>query len=57
MKVERKNPEVIIKDGRPAAVIINIDEYQEMVERLGDAELLAMIENIRGNPSEFDKSP
>ena len=56
MKVERKKPEVIIKDGRPAAVIINIDEYQEMVERLGDAELLLMIKKIRGNPPEFDKS-
>jgi len=36
MKVKGKNPEIILRDGKPAAVIIDINEYQEILERLED---------------------
>lgn len=28
-------PEIILKNGKPSAVILNIDDYQEMLEQLG----------------------
>ena len=37
-KVERRPVEIVLRDGRPAAVILDIDEYEEMLERLGAAE-------------------
>jgi PHD/YefM family antitoxin component YafN of YafNO toxin-antitoxin module len=44
MNAKRKNPEIILKDGKPRAVILDIDEYQEMLERLEDAEDLRVLE-------------
>jgi PHD/YefM family antitoxin component YafN of YafNO toxin-antitoxin module len=33
-KAKRKAPEVVLREGKPRAVILDIDEYQEMLERL-----------------------
>lgn len=55
MRVKRKNPEIILRDGKPAAVIIDIDEYQEMLERLEDAEDLRMFEEMRRKPLRFKR--
>jgi hypothetical protein len=33
----RKSPEIVYRDGKPTAVIIDINEYQEMLERLEGA--------------------
>jgi len=42
MKANKKKPEIILRDGKPRAVILDIKEYQEMLERLEDAEDLRM---------------
>ena len=55
MKAERKEPEIVLRDGRPVAVILDIDEYQEMLERLEDLEDLKMLEEMRKKPLEFKK--
>ncbi|MBM3154512.1 MAG: type II toxin-antitoxin system Phd/YefM family antitoxin [Chloroflexi bacterium] len=55
MKAKRRGPEVILRDGKPAAVIIDIDEYREMLERLEDADDLRILEEMRRNPLKFKK--
>ena len=46
MRANRKEPEIILRDGKPRAVIIDIDEYQEMLERLEDTEDLRVLEEM-----------
>ena len=55
MKVKRRNPEIILRDGKPTAVIIDIDEYQELLERLEDVEDLSVLEEMRKKPLKFRK--
>ena len=50
MRARRKNPEIVLRDGKPAAVILDIDEYQEMLERLEDVEDLKILEEMRKKP-------
>jgi PHD/YefM family antitoxin component YafN of YafNO toxin-antitoxin module len=54
-KAKRKEPEIIFRGGKPAAVIIDIDEYQEMLERLEDAEDLKILTEMRQKPLKFKK--
>ena len=53
MGAKRKNPEIVLRDGKPTAVILDIDEYQEMLERLEDAEDLRVLEEMRRSPLQF----
>lgn len=52
-KVEKRPVEIVLRDGKPAAVILDIDEYQEMLERLEDLEDLEMLEAMREKPLNF----
>lgn len=52
-KVKRKAPEIVLREGKPAAVILDIEEYQEMLERLEEAEDLRMLEEMRKKSLEF----
>jgi len=54
-KVTRRSPEIIVKDGRPRAVILDIDEYQEILERLEDIDDLKMLAEMRKKPLKFRK--
>ncbi len=54
-KAKRKEPEIILRGGKPAAVIIDIDEYQEMLERLEDAEDLKILTEMRQKSLKFKK--
>ncbi|MEJ2670712.1 MAG: type II toxin-antitoxin system prevent-host-death family antitoxin [Deltaproteobacteria bacterium] len=54
-KAKKKEPEIIFKSGKPAAVIIDIDDYQEMLERLEDAEDLKMLAEMRQKSLNFKK--
>jgi len=54
-KNKRKTPELILKDGKPSGVILDIDDYREMLERLEDAEDLRMLEQMRKKPLKFRK--
>jgi len=55
MRVKHKRPEIIVRNGKPAAVILDIEEYREMLERLEDAEDLAALEEMRREPLSFRK--
>ena len=54
-KAKKREPEIIFRGGKPAAAIIDIDDYQEMLERLGDAENLKMLAEMRQKPLKFKK--
>lgn len=55
MKPKRKEPEIILRNGKPAAVILEIDKYREMLERLEDAEDLKILMEMRKRPLRFRK--
>ncbi len=54
-KAKSKAPDIVLKDGKPAAVILDIDKYQEMLERLEDAEDLKILAQMRKKPLKFKK--
>ncbi len=54
-RAKRNKPEIILRDGKPAAVILDIDAYREMLERLEDAEDLRELEKLRSKPLRFRK--
>jgi PHD/YefM family antitoxin component YafN of YafNO toxin-antitoxin module len=35
-KTQKKAPEIVFRGGKPAAVILDIEEYRGMLERLED---------------------
>ena len=53
MKPKGKSPEIVLRNGKPTAVILDIDEYREMLERLEDVENLKALEQIRKRPLKF----
>lgn len=54
-KAKRKEPEIIFRGGKPAAVILDIDDYQELLERLEDAEDLKILAEMRQKPLKFKR--
>ena len=54
-KTERRPPDIVLRDGRPTAVILDIDEYQDMLERLEDLDDLEMLKEMRERPLNFRK--
>lgn len=54
-KAKKKEPEIILRGGKPAAVILEIEEYQEMLARLEDIEDLKMLAELRKKPLKFKK--
>lgn len=47
MKAAFAEPEIVTKNGKPVSVIIPIKEYEEMLERLEDAEDVAYLKAAR----------
>jgi len=54
-KAKRRSPEIIVRDSKPVAVILDIDDYREMLERLEDADDLKMLQEMRKTPLQFTK--
>jgi PHD/YefM family antitoxin component YafN of YafNO toxin-antitoxin module len=52
-KRKKKAPEIVFRGGKPSAVILDIDEYRELLERLEDVEDLKMLEDMRKKPLRF----
>ena len=55
MKAKRKSPEVIVQDGEPTAVILPIEEYRAMLERLEDASDLKALATMRRKTLKFKR--
>jgi prevent-host-death family protein len=47
MKAAFGEPEIVTKKGKPVSVILPIKQYQEMLERLEDAEDVAWLKKAR----------
>ena len=45
--------DLIIKAGKPTAVILNIRDYEELLERVEDAEDLAELKRLRKTTLKF----
>ena len=51
-KRKRKDPEIVMRCGKPAAVILDIDEYRELLERVEDG---GRSQNAQANEKEAFK--
>ncbi len=49
-KTRRKKLELVYTDNEPTAVILDINEYREILERLEDADDLKYVERLRNRP-------
>ena len=50
-----KNPEIVFRDGKAKAVILDIEAYRTLLERLEDLEDLKTLETMRKRPLRFRK--
>lgn len=53
MSTQPREPDVITRRGKPVPVILPIKEYQEIVERLEDADDVAWLKKARAKPQSF----
>lgn len=52
-KVKKMPLQIVVEDEKPSSVILDIQEYTEMLERLEDLEDLEMLNAMRSRPLEF----
>lgn len=55
MKTRKRQPQIVLRNGRPAAVILGLDEYEELLERAEDAADLKTLRAMRKKPLRFRK--
>ncbi len=53
MKTKVPAPEIVLRNGKPAAVILDIEEYRELLERLEQTEDLKALQSMRRRPLKF----
>ena len=53
MKTPTQKTEIIMRDGKPVDVILDIDIYEQMLEQIEGIEDLEYLEIIRQQPLEF----
>ncbi|MFH0765516.1 MAG: type II toxin-antitoxin system Phd/YefM family antitoxin [Calditrichota bacterium] len=52
-ETETKRPDIIYRNGKPSAVILELKEYEELLEQIEDVEDLAYLEELRRKPIQF----
>ena len=55
MKSIKESPSIVLKDGEPTAVILDINEYRELIERIEDVEDMEILEEMREKALSFRK--
>jgi hypothetical protein len=53
MKTKMPEPEIITRKGKAVSVILPIEVYQEMLERLEDADDIEWLKKVRKKPQSF----
>ncbi len=53
MKTELKEPEIVLRNGKPSRVILDIEDYEELLERAEDADDLRALAALRRKPMHF----
>jgi prevent-host-death family protein len=51
----RKDPEIVMRDGKPTAVILSIEEYGKLLQQAEDAQDLKTLKAMRKRPLKFRK--
>jgi len=51
--MKKTSPEIVVRDGRAVAVILDIEEYRDILERLEDLEDIRMLDEMRKKPLKF----
>jgi PHD/YefM family antitoxin component YafN of YafNO toxin-antitoxin module len=51
----RRKPQIVLRNGQPSAVILDIETYREMLERLEEQDDLKELERMRSKPLTFRK--
>lgn len=54
-KLVKTKPQLIMKNGKPTAVIIDLEDYRNMLERLEDKDDLDDLAKIRAGAPRFRK--
>lgn len=55
VKSKRKIPEIVVRQGKPTAVILDIDDYREILERLEDTEDIKELLEMKKKKLKFKK--
>ena len=53
MKATLPEPEIVTRKGKPVSVIISIKDYQELLERVEDAEDSSSLKRARKKPLHY----
>ncbi len=53
MKATFSEPEIVTRKGKPVSVIIPIRDYEELIERLEDADDVAWLKRARKRPLHY----
>lgn len=53
MKASLSEPEIVTRKGKPVSVIIPIKDYEELLERVEDAEDVASLKRARKKPLQY----
>jgi len=53
MKATLPEPEIVTRKGKPVSVIIPIKDYEELLERVEDAEDVAWLKRARKTPLQY----
>lgn len=48
-------PEIVIRNGKPTAVILDINQYEEILERLEDLKDLKILQGMKKKPLKFKR--
>jgi hypothetical protein len=55
MKLRRPDPEIVLRNGKAAAVILDIAQYEDLLERVEDTHDLARLRAMRATPVHYKK--
>ena len=53
MKTSLPEPEIVTRKGKPVSVIIPIKDYEELLERVEDADDMAWLTRARRKPLQY----
>ena len=53
MKAAFPEPEIVTRKGKPVSVILAIKDYEELLERVEDAEDVAALKRVRRKPLRY----
>jgi PHD/YefM family antitoxin component YafN of YafNO toxin-antitoxin module len=53
MKAALPEPEIVTRKGKPVSVILRIDDYEELLERVEDAADVAALKRARRKPLRY----